>query len=472
MSLRKYLNRNKIGGLILIVVIIIAFGFGGFGGGFLSNNQNNIVKINKKNITTQDLINYINQTGISQKTIQDNLNKNIIEELLSGLISTTLLDLEMNDFNIKISQNALSKKIRSNKNFQDENGTFQRIKYEKFLLENNLSAPLFEERLKKRELQKQLFEFIGAGSVSPKFLVTKLYEIENRKLNIEFINLESFYKKKQEIKDSDLSSFINENVDQLKVEHIDFKYAVINPKILVGIDEFNQEFFDKIDQIENNILNGVSFDKIISEFNLDSKSATNYRYKENGDEIKKIIYKARKINFDILENNENFIIYEIQNLEEKKPDIDDIQTKTEILELVIQRDKFNFNRKLLEKIRDDKFTENDFLKYGKEKAQSLTLNSIKDNNKFDINSIKMLYSLPTGSFTLINDEKNNVYLAKIKNFEDIKLQFDTKDYDMFANKENTRIRNDILKSYDLFLNKKYNVNINQIAINNVKNLFQ
>lgn len=472
MSLRKYLNRNKIGGLILIVVIIIAFGFGGFGGGFLSNNQNNIVKINKKNITTQDLINYINQTGISQKTIQDNLNKNIIEELLSGLISTTLLDLEMNDFNIKISQNALSKKIRSNKNFQDENGTFQRIKYEKFLLENNLSAPLFEERLKKRELQKQLFEFIGAGSVSPKFLVTKLFEIENRKLNIEFINLESFYKKKQEIKDSDLSSFINENVDQLKVEHIDFKYAVINPKILVGIDEFNQEFFDKIDQIENNILNGVSFDKIISEFNLDSKSATNYRYKENSDEIKKIIYKARKINFDILENNENFIIYEIQNLEEKKPDIDDIRTKTEILELVIQRDKFNFNRKLLEKIRDDKFTENDFLKYGKEKAQSLTLNSIKDNNKFDINSIKMLYSLPTGSFTLINDEKNNVYLAKIKNFEDIKLQFDTKDYDMFANKENTRIRNDILKSYDLFLNKKYNVNINQIAINNVKNLFQ
>ena len=46
MSLGNYLNRNKIGGLILIIVIIIAFGFGGFGGGFLSNNQNNIAKIN------------------------------------------------------------------------------------------------------------------------------------------------------------------------------------------------------------------------------------------------------------------------------------------------------------------------------------------------------------------------------------------------------------------------------------------
>mgnify|MGYP001212948976 CR=1 FL=1 len=40
MKIVKYLNKNKIGGIILIVVIIIAFGFGGFGGGFLSNNQN------------------------------------------------------------------------------------------------------------------------------------------------------------------------------------------------------------------------------------------------------------------------------------------------------------------------------------------------------------------------------------------------------------------------------------------------
>ena len=52
MKIGNYLNRNKIGGLILIIVIIIAFGFGGFGGGFLSNNQNNIAKINKTNITS------------------------------------------------------------------------------------------------------------------------------------------------------------------------------------------------------------------------------------------------------------------------------------------------------------------------------------------------------------------------------------------------------------------------------------
>ena len=250
MSIGKYISGNKIGGLVLIIVIIIAFGFGGFGGGFLSNNQNNIVKIDKTNITTKDLINYINQSGISEKAIQDNLNNNIIEELLSGLVARSLLDLETKDFEMKFSKNSLLKKINLNKNFVDENGNFERIKYEKFLLENNITAPMFEQRLKNRELQKKLFDFIGAGSVSPKFLVKKFFENENRKLSIDFIDLENFYKKDNQITEQDLSQFIDENSDQLKIEYIDFDYSIINPQNLIGLNDFNQEFFDKIDKVK------------------------------------------------------------------------------------------------------------------------------------------------------------------------------------------------------------------------------
>jgi peptidyl-prolyl cis-trans isomerase D len=84
----------------------------------------------------------------------------------------------------------------------------------------------------------------------------------------------------------------------------------------------------------------------------------------------------------------------------------------------------------------------------------------------------MLYSLPLKSITLINDENNNIYLAKINNYDDLDEEINPKDYEKFSSKENTEIRNNILKSYDLFLNQKYNVDINQVAINNVKNLFQ
>ena len=472
MKIGNYLNRNKIGGLILIIVIIIAFGFGGFGGGFLSNNQNNIAKINKTNITSQDLINFINRSGIAQETIQKNLNNNVIEELLAGLVSNTLLALEIEDFEITISKSSLSEKIKTNNSFQNENKKFERIKYEKFLLENNISAPLFEKRLKDRESQKKLFDYIGAGSVSPQFLVKKLYETENKKLNINFVDLNTFYKKNEEITEKDMLDFIDENEDQLKVEYIDFKYALVNPQNLIGISEYNQEFFDKIDQIENNILNGVEFDMITSELNLKVSTIKDYKYSEKSDEIQKKIYEVRNNSFDIFENKENFIIYKIENLEKKKPTLDDDQTKKEILELVAQKSKFDYNKNLLEKIQNKEFTEQDFLNLGKDQIQSLKLNSIKDNNKFEINSIQMLYSLPLKSITLINDENNNIYLAKINNYDDLDEEINPKDYEKFSSKENTEIKNNILKSYDLFLNQKYNVDINQVAINNVKNLFQ
>ena len=472
MKIGSYLNKSRIGGLILIIVIIIAFGFGGFGGGFLSNNQNNVAKINKTNVTTQDLINYINQSGVSQKVIQENINNNVIEDLLSGLVSVTLLGLEIDDFNIKISQNSLSEKIKLNKNFYDDGGKFERLKYEKFLLENNISAPLFEKRLKDRELQKKLFDLVGAGSVSPKFLVIKLYETENTSLNIEFINLDKFYKKSNEITEEELIQFIDENDDQLKVEYIDFKYVLLNPLNLIGVDEFNQDFFDKIDQVENNILNGIEFDDIISKLNLNAKKIEDYKYSETSDEILKKIYSVRANNFDIFENSENYVIYKIENLEMKKPDLSDDQTKKEILELVTQKNKFDYNRSLLEKIRDKNFTEEDFVNLGTNEIQSLKLNSIKDNKKFEINSVQMLYSLPLKSITLINDENDNIYLAKINSYDNAEVQISSEDYDQYSSKENTRIKNGILKTYDLFLNQKYNVDINQAAINNVKNLFQ
>ena len=472
MKLKNYLNKNKIGGLILIIVIIIAFGFGGFGGGFLSNNQNNLAKINKTNVTSQDLIDFINRSGIAQETIQKNINNNIIEELLTGLVSNILLSFEIEDFDMTISQNSLSDKIKLNNNFNDNNGNFERLKYEKFLLENNISAPLFEKRLKDRELQKKLFDFIGAGTVSPKFLTKKLYEVENRKLNIEFINLDMFYKKSDEITENDLISFIEENEDKLKVEYIDFKYASINPRNLIGINEYNQEFFDKIDQIENSILNGVEFDSIISELNINTTKIEDYKYSDTSNNIQKKIYEVRNNDFDIFEEGENYIIYKIESLKKKKPNLNDNQIRKEIIELVVQKNKFDYNKNILEKIKNDKFTKQDFLELGKDQIQSLKFNSIKDNNKFEINSVQMLYTLPLDSFTLINDDNKNIYLAKINNYDEINIEMNSEDFEKFSNKENMEIRNNILKSYDLLINQKYNVDINQVAINNVKNLFQ
>ena len=76
---------------------------------------------------------YLNESGLSQQVIKENIDKNIIEEILSTLVSTTLLDLEIEDHNLSITEEVLIRKIKNNKNFKDENGLFQKTWYEKFL---------------------------------------------------------------------------------------------------------------------------------------------------------------------------------------------------------------------------------------------------------------------------------------------------------------------------------------------------
>ena len=467
-SLRNF-SKSKIAG-VFVGIIILPFVFWGMGGVFNSGNTNVIVKINEKKISTQEFIDYLNNSNIPQQTIRDNIDKNIIEELLSGLISTTLLELEVEDYDLIISENTLLKKIKKNKNFLDENGNFQRIKYEKFLLENNQSAPAFELRLRGRELQKNLFDYIGAGTVSPKFLVEKLYEEENKKLELEFINLENFYKKNESITQEELISFLEENGDKLKIEYLDFDYAIINPKNLIGVEEFNQSFFDKIDQIEVDISNEISFDTLVSKLNIKSKVVNNFKFSSNKNEIEKKIFELKTNRYNIFEIGDNYVLYNIRNIEQKKPDLKDNQTRNEIIELVSQKNKFDYNRKLLEKINNKEFNNDDFLKMGKKNIQSIKLNSIKDNKKFEISAVEVLYSIPVNSFTLINDEKNNIYLAKVKSIENDIV--DKEKFKEYPNKQNSKLKNSMLKSYDLFLNKKYNVVLNQKTIERVKNFFQ
>ena len=456
---------------ILVFIMIIPFVFWGMGSMFSSGNTNSIVKINESNVSTEEFIDYLNNSGIPQKAIRENLNNNIIEELLSGLVSTKILDLEIREYDLIISKETLLKMIKKNKNFLDDQGKFQRLKYEKFLLENSQSAPQFELRLKNRELQKNLFSFVGAGTISPKFLVKKLYEEENKKLEIDFINLDKFYKKKSDFTDNDLKKFLEENKENLKVDYLDFEYSIINPKNLIGVGEFNQSFFDKIDQIEIDISNEVPFNSIVSNLNLKSTKVKDFLFSSDKNEVEKKIFELKGADFDIFELGDDYVLYKIRKNESREPDITNSQTKEEILDLIFQKNKFDYNTNLIEKIKNNEFNDNEFIQMGQQNIKTAKLNSIRDNKKFDINAVKILYSLPINSFTLINDEKENIYLAKVKDYQ-VELIDNNNEIIDYTNKQNSNLKDNMLKSYDLYLNSRYNVTLNQKTIERVKNFFQ
>ena len=467
----KNLGWRQFGGLFVIAFIIFAFVFGGFGGGFSTNNQNNIAKINKINVTTQDFIDYVNQSGISQEAIRDNLENNIIEELLSGLISTTLIDLEIKDFDLSINERTILKNIKENKNFHDENGAFQRIKYEKFLLSNNLSAAMFELQLKNRELQKHLFDFIGAGTITPNFLIEKKFEENNKSLNIEYFDMENLYKTKDDYTANEIEVFIDENKDQLKREYIDFKYVILNPKNLIGIEDFNQEFFDEIDSIENKISQGITFDTILEDINVDIIKVNEFAPSSSKQINEDLIYSKKASKIDLIENGDNFLLYNIDNQYDRAPDLNDEIIKGEIVELIYQKGKFDYNREIIEEIQKKKFDNSKFEELAGSNKEYSSINSIEDDKLIDINSVKMLYALPVNSFALVNKE-DKIYLVKITGTNKNSFNKTDEKYLKFVNNQNTNNRKSILQSYDQLLNDKYQVQLNQKTIDRVKNYFK
>jgi peptidyl-prolyl cis-trans isomerase D len=458
---------------ILLIVIIIPFVFWGMGGVFNRGNTNNIVKINNYTISTQDFINHLNSSNIDTNVIKENIDDNILEELLGNLISKTLIDMEIEELNIFISESSLAERIKKNKNFLDDSGKFSRTKYEKFLLSQNLTAPFFEINLKNNELKKELFSYVGGGIKTPFFLTNNTYKQQTGKLEIDFINLNNVYKKNQDFSESEIKSFINENKDKLKDEYIDFTYIKITPKDLTGSDQFNELFFKKIDELENKISNGIDFNDLLAELKITPILKKNYITKTNGDKIEEKIYAKRNENkIFLIDENEFYVLYQINKINKILPTLDNETFKNKVTRILYEKNKFEYNQKLLNEINDKKFNQTTFDKLADGKIENIILNSINDNNKFSAASIKLLYAQPINSFTLIFDEKTDVFVAKIQKLYTNDISKGSKEFLNYREQANIIIRDSMYSSYDNILDEKYNVTINQKTLERVKNYFR
>ena len=321
-KIRNFANTKSAG--ILVAILIVPFVLWGMGGLFSGGNKNNVAKINNQNISTQDFQVHLNSSKIELERIKKNINNNIIEEILAELISKKIMLMEVQDLNLVISDRMLNKRIKENKNFLNDDNKFSRIKYEKFLLSNNISAPVFEFNLKQGELKKNLFNYISGGVNSPLFLTNNSFKYQTKKLTINYVNLSNFYKKKEDFTNNNIAKFVEENEDALKEKLISFKYSKITPKNLIGLDEFNNLFFKKIDELENEISNGSTFENLLKKYNLELNVEENFKINkdDNSKEFYKKIYKSAEINkLVLLDENDYYILYEITNVQKILPNL-------------------------------------------------------------------------------------------------------------------------------------------------------
>ena len=104
--------------------------------------------------------------------------------------------------------------------------------------------------------------------------------------------------------------------------------------------------------------------------------------------------------------------------------------------------------------------------------EKIELESIKDDSKFSIDSIKLLYSLPINNFTLINDKENNIYLVKINKISSSNLFKNSNLIEEYIGKSNQKVKDHLFQSFDFYIDNKYKVEVNQKTLERVKNFFK
>ena len=471
---------------IVIIIIIIPFVFWGMGGVFSGGSQNTVAKINNYNISTKNFMEHINALNINQEIIRENIDNSIIEQLLSDLINKTTLALQSEDLEIVLSDNILYEIIKKDEKFLDSNNQFSRTKYEKFLISNNFSAVLYEKNLKNEQANKLLFNYVSGGTFPPSFLVKNTYDYQNKKLIVQAISLNPLYKKEQDFDETSIKRYIDDNRDNLKEDFISIRFASINPLSLVDSKEFNELFFEKIDEIENLIINGSNYEKIIKNYNLNvipikliNKDGDN----ENGilqenisqDLVSKIFeLKFKEVNdINLLEYENEFALVIIDEIKNSIPNIVSKKFNEKIIKGLINRDIFEYNTKLMAKIKTNSLTESDFVQLAKESRtdiEDISINGIRDNNFFSTKSNNQIFKLREKNFTIVDEiEKNKTFLVWVREIQKPSLNKASDEYDKYYHETIIGLKNNIYSSFDHYINQKYKVEINYKTLERLKN---
>ena len=159
---------------------------------------------------------------------------------------------------------------------------------------------------------------------------------------------------------------------------------------------------------------------------------------------------------------------------EKTPDKDDPKFINQVKRELYKNEKFKFNEKIFNKINQKSFSDNDLNEISKNSSnlKYLTLNSIRDNKFFEINSVEYIYSSPEDSFLLVTNETKDVFLLKILEIEKNIFDENNNESSNILEKAKDKEIKDVYTSYDIYLNKKYKVEIYENSMNRIKNFFK
>ena len=463
---------------VLVIIIIAVFALWGIGDLFSSGKNNVVAEIGNENIYTQDfnqeLRNELRNQNISN--IQEAIKNNFHYQVLNKLVSSKIIEIYSRENNIFVSEKTLANFIKQIPEFQT-NKEFSRIKYEKYLLENGLTANTFEQNFKQSLLKKIIIDSFTGGLKSTSYHETVVHKYVTKEIGIQYLELNQIINNIN-FTELEIKTYYDENKSNLlSDEYREFEFLVLDVN---NLGEGNNDlFFKKISEIENNILENKNFLEIAEKYNLNNKNAFTINKsgylinsEKSADLDQKIIEKLFNLNdnfkTDLVETKGKFYLLTLKKI---------ILPKTLLLNEKTK--KFIINDMKLKKLSEKIKSINNEIKEAKkdlfeeiQKKENLTLKEIFFKSRFEANklfsqsNIQQIFQKKLNE-NLLLETNGEFYLVKVnkENYSADTISAEKKQ--LYEKQVISDFSNQILFLFDKILNEKYKVKINEKVLNRI-----
>ena len=463
---------------VLVIIIIAVFALWGIGDLFSSGKNNVVAEIGNENIYTQDfnqeLRNELRNQNISN--IQEAIKNNFHYQVLNKLVSSKIIEIYSRENNIFVSEKTLANFIKQIPEFQT-NKEFSRIKYEKYLLENGLTANTFEQNFKQSLLKKIIIDSFTGGLKSTSYHENVVNKYVTKEIGIQYLELNQIIKNIN-FTELEIKAYYDENKSNLlSDEYREFEFLVLDVN---NLGEGNNDlFFKKISEIENNILENKNFLEIAEKYNLNNKNAFTINKsgylinsEKSADLDQKIIEKLFNLNdnfkTDLVETKGKFYLLTLKKIIPPKSLMLNEKTK-----------KFIINDMKLKKLSEKIKSINNEIKEAKkdlfeeiQKKENLTLKEIFFKSRFEANklfsqsNIQQIFQKKLNE-NLLLEKNGEFYLVKVNKESYSADTISAEKKQLYEKQVISDFSNQILFLFDKILNEKYKVKINEKVLNRI-----
>jgi len=459
----------------LIILIIGVFALWGIGDLFSSGKTNVVAEVSGKNIYTQEFADQLKREMQMQNILngKEVIANNLHFKILNKLVADKIIEIYAEDEKIIINAKTLASYLKEIPEFKEKN-EFSRTRYEKYLLQNSSSTSEFEKNFKNNLLRKLIIDSQASTALSTNYHQKLIKEYFTKQTQIKYINLNELYSIEVP-SDSQIQEYYKKN-PLYSDQYRSIKYSLLKPNN--NEKENIDQFFKKISLIENDVLSNKNYDEIVDKYSLISKKSGLFNkegFEKNLDKKifldGKIVEKAFSLEGDIsselIEIQDSYYLISVDIIEDIKPLQLDEKTKKIISNKIRDLELLNKIAELKKNIQDKKIFDELEIK-NKNLVKDLFLKSrLEKSTIFNDTNIQNIFDLNENDLTIIEDKNN--YIIKVTNISYDNKKIDNNTTKLYERYASNNFKDQIMMSFDKFLNSKYEIKINQKVLDRIIN---